>query len=315
MFAFLMYLIYLCLILGGFILAVLVILAAAGVITAAFSPKGTWKQERRKRMDFPGQVSERWRNEGRTVPFEPVLLLLLATQPQRPTTGPYILGVLGIVDDKLAFEGMNGERYQIPLNAICWIGRKTTPVQERETITEKEVLVIHADYDGQWNVFTLGAGSIHLRANSPNTLDYQARTFTHTLVERCQLELHMYSGTHEDFGPAQAQQISQDVYGQWHEDNADGSPLYLAPDRLIYGWKDMIHLAQIRKLDVYAEGTRRSINPFAQDLLRIEYDADGNHVVTGFLLRRADEWGAELAKRTGVPCDLQEGRKKKNGDL
>ncbi|HEX3051162.1 MAG TPA: hypothetical protein VHP83_10945 [Aggregatilineaceae bacterium] len=74
----------------------------------------------------------------------------------------------------------------------------------------------------------------------------------------------------------------------------------------------MIHLAQIRRLEVYAEGTRRSINPFAQDLLRIEYEADDKHVVTGFLLRHADEWGAELAKRTGVPFDKQEGRKKKS---
>jgi len=38
---------------------------------------------------------------------------------------------------------------------------------------------------------------------------------------------------------------------------------------------------------VYAKGAFRNINPFAQDLLRIEYDADGKHVVTGFLVRRA----------------------------
>jgi len=57
--------------------------------------------------------------------------------------------------------------------------------------------------------------------------------------------------------------------------------LYLAPDRLIYGWKDAIHLSQLRGLEVYAKGAFRNINRVCAGLLRIEYDADGKHVVTG----------------------------------
>ncbi|GEM_PF-903697 len=294
-----------------------------------------WNRARDNRMNFPGRVRAVWIKAGRDVPLQPVLMMLLATRPRRvysglrSSTSPGILGALGVVDRVLVMEGMNGESRRIPLDAIRWIGTKTIRVQEGKYANAKEALVIHSDDGGQWQVFVFVTGSNNPIGSIPAALTVGARVFARELAQRCQTELHQYFGGREDFGPAHARQMNQDMLGQWHAADGDDSTLdvsftdlisdvstsreslYLAPDRLIYGWKEAIHLSQIRGLDVYAKGVFRNINPFAQDLLRIEYDADGKHFVTGFLVHRGEQWGAELSQRTGIPCDVQEGRKKK----
>ncbi|HEX3051164.1 MAG TPA: hypothetical protein VHP83_10955 [Aggregatilineaceae bacterium] len=283
--------------------------------------KSGWQKGFKKRAEFPPQVKTHWLEVPLKIKHDPILIFLLSNAPQEfyssgkhNPTHPATWGAVGIVDQTLVFEGNTGDDQWINLATIRWVGVKTLSLQEGKYAFKKEALVVHAEQDGEWRVLTFLSTSDNPWANIPSKLDYATYEFGKQLAELCKLEFEVCTGRSEDFGPTDAQQMNQDVYGQWHpaDDSRLEKKLYLAPDRLIYGWKDTIHLAQIRKLEVYAEGTRRSINPFAQDLLRIEYEADGNHVVTGFLLRHADEWGTELAKRTGVPFDWQEGRKKKS---
>jgi len=284
--------------------------------------KSGWQKGFNKRIQFPAQVKAGWLKVPLKIKHDPILIYLLSNAPQEfyssgkhNPTHPATWGAVGVVEQTLVFEGNTGDDQWINLKNIRWVGTKMINLQEGKYTYLREALVVHAEQDEEWRVLTFLSTAANPWANIPTKLDYKTHNFGKRLAALCKLDFQDFTGQSEDFGPARAQQINQDMLGQWHPVNDNKLDLYLAPDRLVYGGKAIIHLAQIRKLDVYAEGTRRNVNPFAQDLLRIEYEADGKHVVTGFLLRRADEWGTELAKRTGIPCDLQEGRKKKNGDL
>jgi len=115
----------------------------------------------------------------------------------------------------------------------------------------------------------------------------------------------------EDFGPARALRMHEDVYGEWHADRED--QLYLAPDRLLFGWRSAIPLDDIQRLNVLHRGGLDALRPLASGLLRIEYRAaEGAIETVGFKVRRPAEWADAIAEHSASGLPVGQGRKKKN---
>jgi hypothetical protein len=183
----------------------------------------------------------------------------------------------------------------VPYAQIRHIGLTAVSVRR----APKRALTVHYDSPDGWRVATF-------LTDTPVEL-------AQALADECNLPVYDSGEAREDFGPARAARLFEDVYGEWHADRED--ELYLAPDRLLFGWRDAIPLADVQRLDVYAQGGRlHDLNPLARDLLRVEHGPAGGDVeVVGFAVRGADQWADAVRQRAAAPLAVYVGRKRKKG--
>jgi hypothetical protein len=251
--------------------------------------------ERRARSNFITRVRTEWTRSGQIVRFGPVGAFYYDSKPQ-PYSFSQAYGALGITQNKLTFQGFRRRAVNVhlPFKAFRWIGVRTYPDAERHSV---EALVIHSEDFNVWRVYAF-------------TMDHVLE-FADELSRHTDLPLHQIGREPEDYGPAHATRLIQDIYGEWSGNTR--RELYLAPDRLLFGWEDPVMLSQVRQVGAFVKG---SLNPFSADLLRIEYQsADGSLHTVGFLLHGADRWAEVIARRANVPLTIQAGRKKKDLEL
>jgi hypothetical protein len=272
-------------------------------------------EARRKKVHLAA-VRADWTTHQRTVHFGPVIAEYYGSEPcQTYRTGP-ISGALGLVDQHLVFVGRTGGEEWIPFDQIRWIGARSVMVPYGDGYARADALIVHYEERGIWYV---GAWVSEWR-----------QALGKALGEETGLPVHSYGSEREDYGPARAACLIQDVYGRWHPFSdgarlpdadgisaerldADQGELYLAPDRLLFNRRHSIHLAQVRRADVFEPGVPLAeLNPFHEDLLRIEYESpEQQHAVIGFLVRGGGGWASAIRTRTSVPYEHHRGRKKK----
>lgn len=209
-----------------------------------------------------------------------------------------VFGALGIVDGRLVFEGQRSHRadLSVPLAQIQRIGLVTVPVGAARLTRRRRALAVHFTEPDGWRVALLVP-------DDPGEV-------AATLSRECGLPLHDSGPARDDYGPAPAVRMQQDVYGAWSEDRA--GILYLAPDRLLFDWRDELPLSALRRIDVIAADSLLERLRGRAGLLRIEYaDAAGDFAVTGFAVPRAGAWAAAIRARASEPVPLQARRKKK----
>jgi hypothetical protein len=255
---------------------------------------GVWWLYRAQRRHVV-RVQTDWVRAGQIVRYGPVGASCYGQRP-RGLYNQEVFGALGITDGRFVFTGHRSSRFDasIPLGSIHRIGLTTLPVQAGTLSTRKRALAVHYDSPDGWRVGIF--------------VTKELAEVAQALAEESGLPIHDSGGERDDYGPAHATRMAEDVYGDWTPDRE--GDLYLAPDRLLFNWRDPILLDGIRRLDVIA---RRSFNPLAPDLLRVEHGtADGKPHVTGFVVRRARRWAEAILRRTDVPLDVHLGRKTKN---
>jgi hypothetical protein len=257
---------------------------------------GGWWWTRRALTQHVIRIQTAWVRAGQIVHYGPVGGVCLGNRPRR-AYGSGVFGGLGITDGRLVFDGYrsNTENISVPYAHVRHIGLTAVAVRR----ASRRALTVHYESPDGWRVATF-------LTDSPVEL-------AQALADECDLPVYDSGEAREDFGPAQAVRMFEDVYGEWHDDREDD--LYLAPDRLLFGWRDAILLADIRRLDVYAQGGRwRDVNPLARDLLRIEHGpAEDDVEVVGFGVRGADQWADAIRQRATAPLAVYVGRKRKKG--
>ncbi len=199
-------------------------------------------------------------------------------------------GVLAIRDDSFLFACRAEAPYllSVPLDRIRWIGFW----QDFGSYSEKRAVRIEVEAPDFWQVLTFVLGPME--------------EFAQQLSEAAQIPVD-YSGGGVETGPVRAERLFQNVYGQWQQERH--GLLFLAPDRLLFDWREPIFLTSIRRLDV---SYTNSPSPLAVDTLRIDYeDAEGAARAVGFKLRDADDWAEMLSLRTDIPVERASSRKKK----
>ncbi|MBN1200639.1 MAG: hypothetical protein JXJ20_02165 [Anaerolineae bacterium] len=259
-----------------------------------------WATGRRARQRYVLHTRTEWARAGRTVHYGPVGATCFGSRPRR-TYRQGIFGALGLVDGRVVFDGYQQGIYDasIPLDNIHWIRVHNIPVMHGRTAAPRRGLVLHAEDADGWHVH-----SFLLEAP-----DEFARQISHHSPSRTRQDTS-YHAERDDFGPARAVRMRQDIYGQWEPDR-QGS-LYLAPDRLLFDWHHSILLAHIQRLDVFSKGGLHDLLPYATDLLRIETGPpDGEPLVVGFLVRQAQQWAEAIAQKAQAPLVIHQGRKKK----
>jgi hypothetical protein len=271
------------------------ILLLVGGLTA--SGLGMWWM-RRGQTAHVNQVRTAWVRAGQIVHHGPVGATCLGSRP-KSIYGGGVFGALGLTDGRLVFDGHRNNtcNLSLPLEQIQYIGLTTVPIIVGRAVARKRVLTIHHESADGWRVAVL--------------LMQTPVEFANALAALCDCTIHDTGRQREDHGPASATRMIQTIYGEWDADR-DGE-LYLAPDRVLFNWRDAIPLDRIHRLDVLEQP---SANPLAADLLRVEYttpdDADYETDVTGFLVRRADKWADAIAARAPHSVPVQTGRKKKD---
>jgi hypothetical protein len=208
-------------------------------------------------------------------------------------------GALGIVDDRLVIEGQRDHSADIdlPLDRITRIGLCSVPVMAGARPVEQRALHVHYRGPEGWRVTTI--------------VNDDPQAIAVALNRTTGLPVYDAGDARDDFGPMPAAQMQQDIYGGW-EHVRDGA-LYLAPDRVIFNWRDALPLDTIERLDVLHQGTWRDYLPDAEGLLRIEHvTEDDTRTATGYVVRRADEWAAAIQRHIRTPVPVQMGRKKKD---
>jgi hypothetical protein len=270
---------------------ILVLLVSA---LGASGAGGAWWLYRAERRHVV-RVQTEWVRAGQIVHYGPVGASCFGQRPSA-ILGGGVFGALGITDGKLVFTGRRRSRFDasIPLTSIRRIGLTTLPVQAGNIIARKRALAVHYDSPDGWRVGLF--------------VTKEPAEVAQALAEESGLPIHDSGGERDDYGPARATRMTEDVYGDWSPDRE--GDLYLAPDRLLFNWRDPILLDAIRRLDVIA---KRGVNPLAPDLLRVEHETpEGEPLVTGFVVRRARRWAEAILRRTEVPLDVHLGRKTKN---
>lgn len=242
--------------------------------------------DRRARRGFITRVRTDWTRSAQVVKFGPVGAFYYGSRPQRKYV-TRVYGALGIVSDKLVFEGHRSNSAVIHEAAIRWIGIRSISFYGGAA----QILIVHSDDLNGWTVHTF--------------MPDQLMEFAEALSRYTDLPLHQFGEAHEDYGPARTTRVLQDIYGEWSEDRK--GKLYLAPDRLLFEGKDPILLSQIRQVDVFVKGR---LNP--ADLLRIEYETpDGGLHTMGFVVKHAEQWADAIQGRSEVRLSMHIGRKKK----
>ena len=257
---------------------------------------GMWWMRRGQNVHV-NQVRTTWVRAGQIVHHEPVRATCLGSRP-RSIYGGGTFGALGLTAGRLVFDGhrSNACNLSLPFEQIQYVGLTTVPVIVGRSVARKRVLTVHHMSADGWRVIVL--------------LTSAPLEFANALAATCTCPMHDTGMQREDHGPTPATRMIQDVYGEWSVDRE--GDLYLAPDRVLFNWRDSIALAAIQRLDVLEQP---SVNPLTADLLRIEYatpgEADFEADVAGFLVRRADKWAEAIAARAPQSVQVQVGRKKK----
>jgi hypothetical protein len=284
---------------------------------AVFSVHYYWQQHRMRQL--AQETTARWLAEGREVRFHPTPVEYYGNEPLHSHSRlAATQGLLGIADRELIFIPHGyGREQAISFDLMHWIGTHPIEVSSGDGTIKTKALVVHYEALGKWY---MGAWVLDWPDNIAGVLAKLTGQHNHSQREDC--------------GPEAAECLLQDVYGQWHpaaesrhQAGVASSPfasvvvsaghLYLAPDRLIFNRRYMIHLSQFRRIEVHERGgLLNQLNPFAENLLRIEYAVpdEPRCLVVGFLIRQAERWGKYLAERAQVPCEVREGRKKKDDD-
>jgi hypothetical protein len=257
------------------------------------------------RMSVLPWAERGWRRTGRPIHFGPVGATCYGTEPgtnYQRRAGNY--GAFGIVGERLVFATRHYERFAVPLASITWIGHRKITVNAGKTTKKVNALIVHGDHQGRHFVFAVSSGQLF--------------GISQHLSARCKLRVEELGERSESRGPVGARHVTQDIYGEWREEGHVS--LYLAPDRLLFGWSDWrnraLPLAQIREIGAFSRGgVLNNLNPFAEDLLRIEYQPtpDGKPQVIGFLVRHADDWADAIRARSPARITVYAGRKKKVG--
>lgn len=239
-----------------------------------------------------------WVRAGQVIRYGPVGAASYGTQPQR-TYSKGAFGALGLTDRAVVFDGQRDTRFDVNVvySAIRWIGLHDIPIQTRRIVRDQQALVIHYEQADVWHVAAVVL-------DDPRELgDQLARQINLPLVD---------SGSERpDFGPAHATRARQDVFGEWAAERSD--TLYLAPDRLLFAYRDAIPLEAITRLDVITRDGISERLPFSTDLLRVTYqDASDEPVTVGFLTRQAERWADAITRRRSSPLMVHTGRKRKD---
>lgn len=249
-----------------------------------------WWWQRRRRSAHVIRVRTAWVRAGLIVRYGPVGVVCHGLRPRR-TYGRGLFGAAGLAADALTFDGQGSSAFnaRIALEQVRRLSQVTIALPaSRRT----RALAVHYDSPDGWRVAVFSGESVPALAEA--------------LSAEGAVPLHDAGEGRDDFGPARATRMIQDIYGEWMPDRQ--GMLYLAPDRLLFEWRDAIPLAAIARLDVYhGSGGRR-----ADALLRVEYAAlDGAHLAGGFLVDHAGRWAEAIVRRAEVPLAVHEGRKRK----
>ncbi|MBI5958078.1 MAG: hypothetical protein HY866_05050 [Chloroflexi bacterium] len=268
------------------------ILAAVLAGSGALIGGGVWLTRRRHQL-FINRSRSDWVHDGQIIHFGPVGVTILGQRP-RSMYGQGTWGALGISGDQLVFHSPNGRGdFHLPLAAVRQIHLQMVQVWIGKTAARYRALVVHYESSGEWWVATLTSSALEETAQA--------------LAKSCGLPVSSAGAVRDDFGPAKATRMDQDVYGEWRRDRP--GTLYLALDRLLFDWRDPILLSQIERLDVIPHGGR---GLFAADLLRIETTTpEGDRAVSGFVVRHAARWAQAVARRSDQTLPVWAGRKKK----
>ncbi|MBN1964980.1 MAG: hypothetical protein JW910_10050 [Anaerolineae bacterium] len=273
------------------------ILLLTGALGLGGAGGAWWWLERRAQRAHVIRVRTDWVRAGRIVHVGPVGATCYGTRPRRIYRSGHF-GALGLADEQVVFTGHRQNRHdvRIPFDELNWVGIRPIRISAGRTTIERRALILHRDSPSGWYVVAC-------------LLD-DAPAFIEALEQASGITPAPQSDRREDFGPSRATRLIEDIYGAWHTDRRDA--LYLAPDRLLFDWRQPVLLADIRRLDVITRGGWSDLNPLGTDLLRIETAGpDGAPQAVGFVVRRARRWAEEIARRTQVPLVVQEGRKKK----
>lgn len=245
------------------------------------------------------RIRAQWRAEGRHIKFGPVATSLYRLNQIGEDTNNPDLGVVGIVDDQLVARSLFGKRYHfaVPLADIHHIGLQQV-LRNDDSAQQKYRVQVDFDAPGGWQAcrFALKAW----------------REFADTLVAETSLPL---PERRYDLIPTTATRLKQDIHGQWHADFID--KLYLAPDRLLFAWRETIMLDTIQAITLYDQQSLLdklgTLNPLDRDLLRLDYlDAAGQPQMIGFRLIGARQWAEHIAEYTGIAFTIMGERKKKD---
>jgi len=216
-----------------------------------------------------------WVRAGRRVLFGPVGVLSYGTRPRRRYRRA-VFGAAGLVDGALVFSGQRAPfDLDTPLDALRRLSLITLTARLGLRPARRALAVHYASPDG-WRVATFAGEAIGPLGEA--------------LAAASALVLHDAGDRRDDFGPAPAVRLLEDDYGDWVRDRA--APLYLAPDRLLFDWRDAILLSAIRRLELYDED--------GGGLLRVEHAAPEGVQAVGFLLDDAPAWAEALARRADV---------------
>jgi hypothetical protein len=257
------------------------------------------------RMTVLSWAERQWRLTGKPIHFGPVGATCYGTEPTasyRHSEGHY--GAVGVVGGHFVFSTRSWERFMVPLASITWIGVRKITVAHGKGTKKVAALMVHGDYQDEYYVFALSSD--------------ESYAIEQQLSAHCNLRPEYLGERSESYGPVTVTRVTQDIYGEWHEEGC--GQLFLAPDRLRFSRLDRsvtsIFLVQIRAVGAFSRGgILNSLNPFAEDLLRVEYlpTPDGKPEVIGFLVRNADDWADAIQERSPARITLHTGRKKKVG--
>ncbi len=228
-----------------------------------------------------------WARAGKRVHWGPSAAHCLGHRPQR-RYGRGVAGALGLADAHLLFNGARTQRLDVhlPAEQVRWVGL----VGVRAFWRQQTALMVHAEAMDGWRVFVFTLADPLALAEA--------------LARLCALPVHDSRPARPDYGPSEAVQLRQDVYGAWHAQTT--GQLYLAPEWLLFCPHEAIPLARIRRLDVLQGETN------ARPLLRVEYaHAEGQTAAVGFALPHAQAWAEAIRARMHTPAPLYQGRKRK----
>lgn len=255
-----------------------------------------WR-ERRAQQRHVIETRTGWVRAGRVIRYGPVGAISYGTRPQRVYQHG-VPGAVGLTDRALVFDGRRDRSCDVSVayESVRWIALQTIAAAGRGRSREVRALLVHYQSAETWHVASYVL-------DDPHELAAQ-------LAQQTGLPLEDSGPDRADYGPADASRARQDVYGVWHPDR-DGA-LYLAPDRLVFDWRDAIPLGAITRLDVITRAGLAERLPFSDDLLRVEYtDADDERQTVGLVMRHADRWADAISRRRRAPLIVHTGRKRK----
>lgn len=271
---------------------ILILLGALG--TLGGGGVGWAIRVQRAQRRYVNQVQTEWVRDGQIIHFGPVRATCFGDRPLGAFRSG-VLGALGLTGGNLVFSGMSNNRLdlRVPVADVRLIGLGSVTSWVGKTPTSIRMLSVHYETAEGWQVTSF--------------VTREPVEFGQELGHLCGLVPYDAGKQRHDFGPARATQMIEDIYGEWTEPR-DGM-LYLVPDRLIFDRRAALALAQVRRIDVIAQ---RDMNPFAADLLRIEYEtAEGETAILGYVVRHAQQWAHAINGHIGVPLNVHSGRKKK----